>query len=74
MLAPRWRKVLRDEPDIRVADYIVLKIEGEEYTWYIVGIVKGTPPRPLAYVKLPYFAGLIGAQRDAGRRARRAGV
>jgi putative ABC transport system permease protein len=58
--------LLRDEPDIHVGDDIVLKIEGEEYTWCVVGIVKGTPPMPLAYVNLPYFAELIGGTGRAG--------
>ena len=58
--------LLRDEPDIHVGDEIVLKIEGEELTWRVVGIVSGTPPEPAVYVNLPHFAEQIGGSGRAG--------
>jgi putative ABC transport system permease protein len=51
---------LKDEPDVRLGDDIVLKIEGRETTWQVVGFVKGTPPVPMAYVNLDYFARVVG--------------
>ena len=58
--------LLRDEPDIGIGDDIVLKIEGEELVWRVVGIVSGTPPNPTVYVNLPHFSEEIGGAGRAG--------
>jgi putative ABC transport system permease protein len=58
--------LLKDEPDINVGDDIVLKIEGEEFSWRVVGIVSGTPPQASAYVNLPHFSEAIGGFGRAG--------
>ena len=66
--------ILKDEPDIQLGDEITLKIEGDEINWQVVGIIKGTPPMPLGYVNLPYFAqavGGVGPRRCSVRRDRR---
>ena len=51
--------VLKEEPDIKVGDEIVLKIEAREITWRVVGIVKGVMTGPIAYANQPYFARVI---------------
>ena len=51
--------VLKEEPDIKVGDEIVLKIETRETRWQVVGIVKGVMTGPIAYANQPYFARVI---------------
>jgi len=51
--------VIEEEPDIRVGDEIVLKIEARETTWRVVGIVKGVMTGRIAYANQPYFARVI---------------
>jgi putative ABC transport system permease protein len=51
--------ILKEEPDIKLGDRIVLKIEGRETTWNVVGIVKGTMTGPIVYANQPYFARVI---------------
>jgi putative ABC transport system permease protein len=51
--------VLKEEPDIKVGDEIVLKIETRETRWRVVGIVKGVMTGPIAYANQPYFARVI---------------
>jgi putative ABC transport system permease protein len=51
--------VLKEEPDIKVGDEIVLKIEAREMTWQVVGIVKGVMTGSIAYANQPYFARMI---------------
>jgi putative ABC transport system permease protein len=58
--------LLKDEPDVQVGDDVVLKIEGRETTWRVVGFVKGTPPVPMAYVNLDHFARVVGGVGRAG--------
>lgn len=48
--------VIDEEPDIKVGDDIVLKIEGREITWRVVGIVKGVMTGRIAYANQPYLA------------------
>lgn len=50
--------LLRDEPDIKVGDEIVLKIRERETTWCVVGVVTGQLMGPMVYVNYPYFARL----------------
>ena len=51
--------VIEEEPDIKVGDAIVLKIEARETTWRVVGIVKGVMTGRIAYANYPYFARAI---------------
>jgi putative ABC transport system permease protein len=57
---------LKDESDVAVGDDIVLKIQGDETSWHVVGIVKGTPPAPMVYVNLPYFSQVVGGVGRGG--------
>jgi putative ABC transport system permease protein len=50
---------LEEEPDIKVGDEIVLKIETRETKWRVVGIVKGVMTGRIAYANQPYFARVI---------------
>jgi putative ABC transport system permease protein len=52
--------LLKDEPDIKVGDEITLKMSGDETTWTVIGIMKGTPPIAMAYMNYPYFAKTMG--------------
>jgi putative ABC transport system permease protein len=73
--------VLKEEPDVKVGDDIVLKIEGKEGTWRVVGIVKGVMTGDIAYANYPYFSRVIrfvgrsggvqviGEQHDAAHQA-----
>jgi putative ABC transport system permease protein len=51
--------VLKEEPDIKVGDEILLKIEARETTWRVVGIVKGVMTGRIAYANQPYFARVV---------------
>jgi putative ABC transport system permease protein len=42
--------VMRDEPDIGLGDEILLKIEGNEEPWVVVGFAQGGSPLPTAFV------------------------
>ena len=59
-------QVLKEESDIALGDEIEVKIDGDETTWRVVGIIKGTPPIPMAYVNLPYFAQVVGGVGRSG--------
>ncbi len=59
-------QVLKEESDIALGDEIVVKLDGDETTWRVVGIIKGTPPIPMAYVNLPYFAQVVGGVGRSG--------
>lgn len=48
--------LLKDEPDLAAGDRLLLKINGRESVWHIVGIVQGTRADPTVYVNYPYFA------------------
>ncbi|MCK6625783.1 MAG: FtsX-like permease family protein [Anaerolineae bacterium] len=52
--------ILRDEPDVQVGSYITLKIEGEEETWRVVGVVTGGFPVAVMFANYPYFARVVG--------------
>lgn len=56
--------LLKKEPHLAVGDEIVLKIDGRENTWRIVGIVKGVMTGSSAYANYPYFARTV---RDVGK-------
>jgi putative ABC transport system permease protein len=52
-------EVLKEEPDIKVGDEILLKIERRETTWRVIGIVRGVLTGPIAYANQPYFARVV---------------
>jgi len=56
--------VLRDEPDLELGDEIILKIEGKEQPWQIVGIATGGMPLGMMFANYPYFARVA---HDVGR-------
>jgi putative ABC transport system permease protein len=49
-------EVLKEEPDIKVGDDILLTIEGREQSWRVVGLVQGVMTGRIGYVNYPYFA------------------
>jgi putative ABC transport system permease protein len=51
--------VLSEEPDVQVGDEVILKIEGRETSWRVVGIVKGVMTGPIGYANQPYFARVV---------------
>jgi putative ABC transport system permease protein len=51
--------VLRDEPDVQVGSEIILKVEGEEELWQVVGVITGGFPAPVMFVNYPYFARVV---------------
>jgi putative ABC transport system permease protein len=56
--------VLRDEPDLKVGDKIMLKIEGRDVPFQIVGVATGGMPMATMFTNYPYFARLTN---DVGR-------
>jgi putative ABC transport system permease protein len=68
MVAGRWlqsddenavvvnTEILKGEPDIKLGDDIILKIDEREETWHVVGIAKGLMTGKIAYANYPYFA------------------
>jgi len=58
--------VIQEEPDIRVGDEIVLKIQGREQSWRVVGVSIGFLI-PMVYGNYPYVASITGrtGQADA---------
>lgn len=48
--------LVRQEPDLTVGSEVVLKIEGKETRWVVVGIVQSIMMGPWAYTNEPYFA------------------
>lgn len=59
--------VLREEPDIRVGDVLTLKINSQEITWQVVGIITSQLNGSIAYVNRDYLA---RATRTTGRANR----
>jgi len=58
--------MIQEEPDIQVGDEIVLKIQGRERSWRVVGVGMGFL-LPMAYGNYPYVARITGraGQADA---------
>lgn len=57
--------MLNEEPDVQVGDEIVLKIEGRERPWRVVGVSLGMFA-PMAYANYPYVARLTGNVGETG--------
>ena len=51
---------LRGEPDLGIGDDVILKIEGEESTWRIVGIAQGGQVVGMVFANYEAFARVIG--------------
>jgi putative ABC transport system permease protein len=51
--------VVKDEPDIKVGDEILLKVDGRESTWRVVGIVRGVLTGPIVYANQPYYEQVV---------------
>lgn len=51
--------VLRDEPDIHLGDEILLKIEGDEVPWVVVGFAQGGSPMPTAFVSYDWLTRVV---------------
>lgn len=58
--------VLKEDPSLAVGDQIVLKVEGQKFTWRVVGIVRSVMSGPFAYTNYPYFARVFGKYGQAG--------
>jgi putative ABC transport system permease protein len=52
-------EVIKEEPDLKVGDDILLTIEGREGMWRVVGIVQGIMTGRIAYANQPYFARVV---------------
>ncbi len=48
--------MLRDEPNVELGQEIVLKIEGRETNWTVVGVVEGGSITATAFINYPAFA------------------
>jgi len=55
---------LRNEPGIEIGDEVILKVNGYETTWQVVGLIQGTMSGPVVYANQPYF---LHAVRLPGR-------
>jgi len=51
---------LRNEPDIEVGDEIILKIEGKESPWQVVGLIQGGSLAPLAIMSYDVLVKKLG--------------
>lgn len=51
---------LDQEPDIAVGSDIVLKLDGEETTWRVVGVAGRTPPMPTIFMNSSHLALILG--------------
>jgi putative ABC transport system permease protein len=51
---------LNKEPDLKVGEKIILKVQGEETTWTIVGIAMGGQPMPALFMDYKYLSQLVG--------------
>lgn len=47
--------VLRDNPDLKIGKWVVLKIKGRDTKWQIVGLVQGLLTGPIVYSNYPYY-------------------
>lgn len=57
--------MLLDEPELKLGGDIVLKIEGEEYTFKIVGTFKGMAFLPIMYVNYDYITRITNRTGEA---------
>lgn len=48
--------MLQDEQDLRVGDWLTLKLNGRESEWQIVGVVRGVINNPVVYANNEHFS------------------
>ncbi|MHB1296102.1 MAG: ABC transporter permease [Anaerolineae bacterium] len=58
--------MLKNEPDLGVGDTLTFKVDGRETAWTVVGILKGTPPAPLAFTSIDYYTRVAGGVGQGG--------
>ncbi|HXI19000.1 MAG TPA: FtsX-like permease family protein [Chloroflexota bacterium] len=51
-------EVTKEESDLKVGSEVMLKIDGKEHEWRVVGIVKAIMSGPTVYATFPYVAAL----------------
>ncbi len=53
--------LIKERPDLKVGDEMIVKIEGDEYTWHIVGIyeIAGMMAAPVVYANYAYLAKIL---------------
>ncbi|MEW6182154.1 MAG: FtsX-like permease family protein [Bacillota bacterium] len=56
------QRVLNKEPDTKVGDTIILRINGKDSVWKVVGVVQEMMSEPKAYVNQEYFQQLTGQE------------
>jgi putative ABC transport system permease protein len=49
-------QLLREEPDLKVGNWVQLKLNGRNTQWQVVGLVQGVMTGPIAYMNQPYLA------------------
>jgi putative ABC transport system permease protein len=47
---------MRDEPDIKLGDEVILKVDGRDEPFTLVGVATGGMPMASAFVNYPYYA------------------
>jgi putative ABC transport system permease protein len=55
--------LLRIFPDLKIGDWLTIKIDGKETKWHIIGFytITGNVNPPLLYVNYEYFSRIVGA-------------
>jgi putative ABC transport system permease protein len=54
--------LLKNEPSLRIGEKMTLRINGQESTWRLVGVVQEIMSQPAAYVPKNYFTAAVGQQ------------
>jgi len=74
--------ILRNEPDVKMGDQLVLRLAGRETTWQVVGAVRMVGSSSVVYVNYPYYervaraigqassVQIVTEQHDAGSQER----
>jgi putative ABC transport system permease protein len=58
--------LVKDEPDVKVGDEIVLKLDNRETTWRVVGLAKGVLSGPIVYANYPTYSNVVRSLGRAG--------
>ncbi len=56
---------LRDDPDIQVGGEVILKIEGKERAWQVVGLAQAANVTPMAFVRYETLSRILGQTGQA---------
>jgi putative ABC transport system permease protein len=54
-------ELLKNEPDIKLGDTLLLKVEGKETSWHVVGVARVMLDQRGVYVNQPYFGRVVGS-------------